>query len=67
MTAEPIFNAAVTWFKVDEHPAVLAGEITRDQVYTAARQGRCRTLWLSKRTLRVHRDLLSDIAASGKP
>ena len=67
MAADPVLNAENTWYKVDERPAVLAGAISRDQVYAAARQGRCRTLWLSKRALRVHRDLLSDIVASGKP
>jgi hypothetical protein len=67
MTAEPLLNTHDTWYKVDEHPAVLAGAISRDQAYAAARQGRCRTLWLSKRSLRVHRDLLDDLSASGKP
>ncbi len=55
------------WQKVDDHPAVRAGAITRDQVYTAVRQGRCRALWLSKRSLRVHRDLLDDLTRSGRP
>jgi len=65
MTADPLLN--YTWYKVDEHPAVRTGTITRDQVYVAVRQGRCRALWLSKRALRVHRDLLDDLARSGRP
>lgn len=56
-----------TWISVDKHPAVQAGTISRDQVYTAARAGRVRCLWLSKRRLLVHVDLLADLAASGKP
>jgi hypothetical protein len=60
------------WVPIDEHPAVRrpdnpAGAVSRDQAYAAARAGRIRCLWLSKRRLLVHIDLLHDLAASGKP
>jgi hypothetical protein len=55
------------WFPVDQHPAVLAGIISADQLRAAERQRRCRSLWLSARRLRVHRDALDDIERSGRP
>jgi len=55
------------WFKIPEHPAVLRGDISPDQLRSAARQGRCRVLWFSSHSLRVHRDALDDIERSGKP
>ncbi len=60
------------WLPIDQHPDVRRadnpnGALSRDQAYAAARSGRVRCIWLSRRRLLVHRRLLDDLAASGKP
>jgi hypothetical protein len=65
-------RSETTWFAVDEHPAVRRsdnpnGVISRDQAYSAARQGRVRALWVSSRRLLLHRDLLDDLTRAGRP
>jgi hypothetical protein len=67
-----IATEAPAWMPVDQHPAVRradnpTGILSRDQIYRAAREGRCRALWPSSRRLLVHRDLLDDLAKAGRP
>jgi len=63
---------SAVWIPVDRHPAVRRDDnprapLSRDQAYAAARAGRIRCLWPSKRRLLVHRDLLDDLARAGPP
>jgi len=65
MTAEPIFNAAVTWFKVDgASGSSRGGDHPRPSLYSCAAGALPNPVALKAQHCASHRDLLSDIAAS---
>jgi hypothetical protein len=71
IAAEPDCDALdAVWIAVDKHPAVRRrdnprGVLSRDQAYALAQSGRVRALWVSRRRLLLHRDLLDDLARAG--
>lgn len=66
MVRENADDGAV-WVRVDRHPLVLNGILSRDQLYRAARENRVRRMWVSSRRLLVHRDAADDLARAGRP